>query len=40
MLDALYVLATIAFFAIMILYVRGCQRLGEQPGTGEAESDR
>ena len=28
MRDVIYILATIAFFALMLLYVRGCERLG------------
>jgi hypothetical protein len=28
MYDVLYVLGTIAFFALMLAYVRGCERLG------------
>jgi hypothetical protein len=28
MIDAVYVAATILFFALMILYVAGCDRLG------------
>ena len=28
MLDITYILATVAFFALMLLYVRGCERLG------------
>ena len=28
MLDVVYVVATILFFALMILYVEGCDRLG------------
>lgn len=28
MLDILYVLGTIAFFALMLAYVAGCARLG------------
>ncbi|MEP6729394.1 MAG: hypothetical protein ABJE10_02095 [bacterium] len=28
MLDVLYVLGTIAFFALMLAYVAGCERLG------------
>ena len=28
MLDVIYILATIAFFALMLLYVRACERLG------------
>ena len=32
MIDVLYVVLTVAFFALMIAYVRGCERLGEEPG--------
>jgi len=28
MLDFIYLLVTIAFFALMLLYVRACERLG------------
>ena len=28
MLDLIYVAATVAYFALMIAYVRGCERLG------------
>jgi hypothetical protein len=28
MLDVVYILGTIAFFALMLLYVRACERLG------------
>jgi hypothetical protein len=28
MLDAIYILAIVAFFALMFLYVRACERLG------------
>jgi hypothetical protein len=28
MLDVIYILATVAFFALMLLYVRACERLG------------
>ena len=28
MLDITYILATVAFFALMLLYVRACERLG------------
>ncbi len=31
MLDVVYVLATIAFFALMVAYVVGCDRLGAVP---------
>jgi hypothetical protein len=36
MLDVVYVLVTVAFFGLMLGYVRGCQRLGKD-GTGEEE---
>lgn len=29
MLDLVYVLVTISFFTLMLLYIRGCKRLGE-----------
>jgi hypothetical protein len=29
MLDVIYVLTTIVFFALMLAYVRGCERLGK-----------
>jgi len=28
MLDATYILVTVLFFALMLLYVRACERLG------------
>ena len=28
MLDLVYVAVTVAFFALMLAYVRGCERLG------------
>jgi presenilin-like A22 family membrane protease len=28
MIDIVYILATVAFFALMLLYVRACERLG------------
>jgi len=28
MIDFIYILATVAFFALMLLYVRACERLG------------
>jgi hypothetical protein len=37
MYDAIYVTATIAFFALMLAYVRGCERLGRE-AFGEKES--
>ena len=35
MRDVLYVAGTIAFFALMILYVRGCQSLGARHDADE-----
>jgi len=34
MLDLIYVLGTIAFFVLMLLYVRACERLGRDTGDG------
>ena len=28
MIDLVYILVTVAFFALMLLYVRACERLG------------
>ena len=28
MIDIVYILATVAFFVLMLLYVRACERLG------------
>jgi hypothetical protein len=28
MVDVVYILATVGFFALMLLYVRACERLG------------
>ena len=36
MIDVLYILVTVAFFALMLAYVRGCERLG-QDASGEEE---
>jgi len=33
-LDLLYILLTVGFFALMLAYVRGCERLGREE-TGE-----
>jgi len=41
MIDTLYVAGTILFFALMILYVEGCDRLGrgaDVERAGEEES--
>ena len=35
MMDLLYVVGTVAFFALMLAYVRACQALGRN--TGERE---
>jgi len=36
MWDLLYIALTIVFFALMLAYVRGCERLGRD-ATGEEE---
>ena len=36
MWDLLYIALTIVFFALMLAYVRGCERLGHD-ATGEEE---
>ena len=36
MLDVAYIALTVVFFALMIAYVRGCERLGRD-GTGEED---
>jgi hypothetical protein len=36
MLDVVYIAVTLAFFGLMIAYVRGCERLGRE-ATGEEE---
>jgi hypothetical protein len=36
MLDVLYIAVTLAFFGLMLLYVRGCEHLGKD-ATGEGE---
>lgn len=35
MLDILYVLATVAFFGLMLGYVRGCEALGHDARDAE-----
>jgi len=37
MLDLIYIVVTLAFFGLMLAYVRGCERLG---GEGTGEDDR
>jgi hypothetical protein len=39
MLDVIYLATTVAFFAVMVLYVRGCERLGRSPGAAEADEE-
>jgi hypothetical protein len=39
MLDLIYILGTIAFFALMLAYVAGCERLGKTPD-GETVSEK
>jgi hypothetical protein len=38
MADVLYVLGTVAFFGLMLLYVRGCDALGR--GAVDADEER
>ena len=41
MIDALYVLGTFLFFALMLLYVAACERLGRgAAGTEQTEENR
>ena len=37
MIDIVYVIATIAFFALMVAYTRGCERLGAEQSNEELE---
>jgi hypothetical protein len=37
MRDLLFVLGTVAFFAAMLLYIRGCEALGRNPGAAGEE---
>jgi hypothetical protein len=36
MLDVVYIAVTVAFFALMLAYVLGCEHLGKD-GTGEEQ---
>lgn len=36
MIDFVYVLATVAFFALMVLYVAACDRLGRKTDADRA----
>jgi hypothetical protein len=35
MTDVVYILVTLAFFGLMVAYVRGCERLGRESDGGE-----
>lgn len=35
MMDLVYLAATVAFFATMMAYLAGCDRLGRRAGDGE-----
>ena len=35
MRDLLYIISTVAFFALMLAYVRACEALGHDPEHGE-----
>lgn len=37
MVDLLYLVGTVAFFALMVLYVRGCELLGRRREGGAEE---
>lgn len=37
MFDVAYMAATVAFFALMLAYVRGCESLGKE-GSGEEDA--
>lgn len=37
MFDVAYTAATVAFFALMLAYVRGCETLGKE-GSGEEDA--
>jgi hypothetical protein len=35
MADVAYILITLAFYGLMVAYVRGCERLGHEAGRDE-----
>ena len=39
MMDLIYVIGTVVFFALMIAYVAGCDRLGRIPDVERVEED-
>jgi hypothetical protein len=38
-IDLVYVLATLAFFALMVAYVRACQLLGRAPSDADKSGE-
>jgi hypothetical protein len=40
MIDLIYVLATVSFFALMMLYVAACDRIGRSADAGRVEEPR
>lgn len=40
MIDVLYLAGTFAFFALMLVYVRGCERLGRVAPASSAPEPR
>jgi hypothetical protein len=40
MLDIIYILGTVAFFALMLAYVAGCERLGKTPDAEAISSEK
>ena len=38
MLDVVYIILTLAFFGLMLAYVRGCERLGQDAAGQEERS--
>jgi hypothetical protein len=36
MIDLIYIAATVGFFAVMLLYVRACAKLGERAASEDA----
>ena len=39
MIDLAYVLGTLAFFGLMLAYVRGCERLGRAAAADRARAE-
>ena len=38
MLDIVYIVVTVGFFALMLVYVRGCEKLGREGTDGGRDS--